>query len=74
MSQIRHYRVLPRAMGPLTLLEGIAEVPDGLTSKSLNLQIRLVSANFDWDNSGMIYVASRVSSDCSLVQYIISYT
>ena len=37
MSYIRHYRVLPWATGPLTLLESIAKVPDqqvGKTGKS----------------------------------------
>ena len=28
MNTIRHYRVVPGAMGPLSLLENIAEVPD----------------------------------------------
>ena len=36
MSTIRHYRVLPRAMGPLNLLENIAEVPDQQVAKTGN--------------------------------------
>ena len=40
MSHIRHYRVLPSAMGPLTSLESIAEVQTG---KSLKLQIVRIS-------------------------------
>ena len=33
MSHIRHYRVLPWATGPLTLLESIAKVPDWQVTK-----------------------------------------
>ena len=33
MSHIRHYRVLPWATGPLTLLESIAKVPDQQVAK-----------------------------------------
>ena len=33
MSTIRHYRVLPRSMGPLDVLESIAEVPDRQVAK-----------------------------------------
>ena len=34
MDHIRHYRVLPWATGPLTLLESIAKVPDGQVAKT----------------------------------------
>ena len=34
LSHIRHYRVLPWATGPLTLLESIAKVPDGQVAKT----------------------------------------
>ena len=34
MSHIRHYRVLPWATGPLTLLESIAKVPDRQVAKT----------------------------------------
>ena len=34
MSHIRHYRVVPWATGPLTLLESIAKVPDRQVTKS----------------------------------------
>ena len=38
MSHTRHYRVLPRTTGPLTLLESIAEVPDWEVAKMGKLQ------------------------------------
>ena len=34
MSDIRHYRVLPWATGPLTLLESIAKLPDRQVAKT----------------------------------------
>ena len=36
MSTIRHYRVVPQAMGPLNLLEIITEVPDLQSLKRAN--------------------------------------
>ena len=43
MSHIRHYRVLPWATGPLTLLESITEVPDWQIVKTSKSSILLTS-------------------------------
>ena len=45
MSTIRHHRVVPRALGPLNLLENIAEVPDQQVTKTGESSIFCLSSS-----------------------------
>ena len=45
MSTISHHRVVPRAMGPLNLLENIAEVPDQQVTKTGESSIFCLSSS-----------------------------
>ena len=44
MSTIRHYQVVPGAMGPLSLLENIAEVSDRQVAKTCKSSYLLTSS------------------------------
>ena len=63
MSHIRHYRVLPWATGPLTLLESTAKVPDRQVAKTGKSSIFWLSFFFFFLLSVTVRQASMITAE-----------